>query len=597
MSGPGSSKVSRRRFLRMAGIATGAVILAGCGGEKPTSGPPPTVKPTSAPVAEATSAPTLEATPAVAECKMDWNPTTPPFDKYSPEVEIAVPFESGQEFAYETDSFTNSPMYNRIVELLGIRYTVAWEAPRAEYYRRLNTDLAAGTLPDAFRCKNSALATFIDPGAVEDITELWDAVGSDLAKAKKGYPDGPIWRDVRRDGRVFGIAYLEDGYGSDSLTYIRQDWLDKLGLKAPSTLDEMTQVAREFKKAGLCEFPIAICSYLVTWDFGVDPVFGAFGVVPAGYDPGYWLKGDDGKLRYSSLEPGAREALAVLNTWYKEELINPDFVNQDESGPNDAFMAGQVGIAFQPPGGSRWNVPDLYSAFPEAKIAIIPNPAGPTGKRGRAGTPLNGNAVLFRKGVDPIKIEALIKHINWQIEMHVNFEKYQQYGEYLNGAAFFKGYEWDFDEQCNMVPGKTPGGGEWSTVRNLVGAYRGATYPDYVIDCYKPMATWFDMDPSQLNMAQRFIISDPTARREIEYYNIAFSTRDEIIPNAFQGPRTPAINEVLTDLLDYERTAFLEFITGSRPLDAFEAFCQEWLDRGGQVFTDEVNKWAAEKAV
>jgi putative aldouronate transport system substrate-binding protein len=356
----------------------------------------------------------------------------------------------------------------------------------------------------------------------------------------------------------------------------------------------MTEVARAFKSAGVCEFPIAICNYLVTWDYGVDPVFGAFGVVPAGYDPGYWLKGDDGKLRYSSLEPGAKDALAVLNTWFNEELINPDFVNQDESGPNDAFMAGQVGIAFQPSGGSRWNVPDLYSAYPEAKISIIPNPAGPTGKRGRAGTPLNGNAVFFRKGVDPAKIEALIKHVNWQVEMHANFEQYQQYGEYLNGAAFFKGYEWDLDEACNMIPGLTPGGGEWSTVRDIVGAYRGPSYPDYVIDCYKPMAKWFDMDQSQLNMAQRFLTSDPTAQREIEYYNIAFSTRDENIPNAFQGARTAAINEVLTDLLDYERGAFLEFITGSRSLDAFGEFVQEWLDRGGQVFTDEVNQWAAE---
>jgi putative aldouronate transport system substrate-binding protein len=446
MSGMASPKVSRRRFFKMAGIATGAVVLAGCGGEKPTSVPPPAQEPTTAPVAEPTTAPAPEATAVPTGCTIDWNPTTPSFDKYSPEVEIAVPFESGQEFAFETDTITNSPMYNRIVDQLGIRYTVAWEAPRSEYYTRLNTDLAAGTLPDAFRCKSSALSTFIDPGAVEDITELWDSLGSDLAKEKKGYPDGPIWRNVKRDGRIFGIAYFEDGYGSDSIAYIRQDWLDQLGLQAPSTLDEMTEVARAFKSAGVCEFPIAICNYLVTWDYGVDPVFGAFGVVPAGYDPGYWLKGDDGKLRYSSLEPGAKDALAVLNTWFNEELINPDFVNQDESGPNDAFMAGQVGIAFQPSGGSRWNVPDLYSAYPEAKISIIPNPAGPTGKRGRAGTPLNGNAVFFRKGVDPAKIEALIKHVNWQVEMHANFEQYQQYGEYLNGAAFFQGYEWDLDE-------------------------------------------------------------------------------------------------------------------------------------------------------
>lgn len=572
------------------------LIVSGCTPQAATETPVVEVPVAETPVAETTAVTDVAATeaPVAGECKPDWNPTYPEFTKFDPAVEISVPFGTDYSFALEGDDITNNPMYNRLVELLGIKYTVAWQADGNDVYTRLNNDLAAGTLPDAFRVKNSKLSTYIDAGAVEDITDLWDKFASDLVKQKKGYPGSMLWMDVTRDGRIYGIAFKEDGYGDDSLTYIRQDWLDQLGLKAPTTLDELTQVAREFKKAGLSEFPIAANMNLVTWDWSLDPVFGAYGVIPAsGGAPGYWIKNDDGTLGYSSVNPNAKDALKVLNTWYTEGLINPDFVNMDESAAGDAFTAGQVGIGFQPWWGGHANVMDLYAAFPDAKISVIPNPMGPDGKSGRAGTTPRGGAILFRKGIDPIKVEAIIKQINWQVEMHANWEKYQQYGEWLQGAGYFKGYEWDLDENCNMVQGALPGT-EWMYARDFVGGYRGSSYPDYVADTFGSMANWQKADPASLNMAQQFILNDPTTLRDIEYYNKAYESRGEIIDNAFKGSNTDKINEVLSDLLDFERTSYIEFVTGARSLDTFDAFVTEWMDRGGNVYTEEVNRWAAE---
>jgi putative aldouronate transport system substrate-binding protein len=273
-------------------------------------------------------------------------------------------------------------------------------------------------------------------------------------------------------------------------------------------------------------------------------------------------------------------------------LIDPDFINQDETAANDNFVAGKSGLVFQPWWAAHANIIDLYAAFPEAKISIIANPKGPEGKSGRAETSQNGNAMLFRKGVDPKIIEAVIKQINWQTEMHVNWDKYQQYGEYSLGAGWFKGYEWDFDADCKMVLGKVPGG-EWTLAKDLVGGYRGMSYPDYPLDTFSTMATWMKADPATLNMSQKFIISDPTVQRDIEYYNFAANTRAERIENQFKGRNTEAINAVLPDLLDFEKSTYLEFITGARALDTFDQFVKEWLERGGQTYTDEVNKWAS----
>lgn len=182
--------------------------------------------------------------------------------------------------------------------------------------------------------------------------------------------------------------------------------------------------------------------------------------------------------------------------------------------------------------------------------------------------------------------------MNWQIEMHANWEKYQQYGEYSFGAGFFQGYEWDFDADCNLVAGKIPGG-EWTLGKDLIGGYRGMTYPDYPVDTFVSMAAWMKADPATLNMAQQFIIADPAVQRDIEYYNTAVDSRGEVIENQFKGRNTEAINAVLPDLLDFEKSAFLEFITGARSLDSFDQFVSEWFERGGQTYTDEVNAWAA----
>ncbi len=591
MSGKNHRMNRRNFFAILLGVCLFAQILAGC---TPAS---PTAVPTTQPVVPTATEEVVivEATPTAEEpagCQVDWNPTYPAAEKFDPPVVISVPFGTDYSFMLEGEEITNNPMYNRLVEQLGIQYTVAWQADGNDVYTRLNNDMAAGTLPDAFRVKNSKLSTYIDAGAVEDITDLWNTYASDLVKEKKGYPDSLMWLDVSRDGRIYGIAFKEDGYGDDSLLYIRQDWLDQLGLPTPTTIDELTETARAFKAAGMAEFPIAANVNLVTWDWSLDPVFGAYGVIPAnGGGPGYWLEGEDGSLHYSAIDPRAKDALTVLNTWYTEGLINPDFINMDESGANDAFIAGQVGIGFQPWWGGHANVMDLYAAFPDAKISVISNPKGPDGTSGRAGTSLRVGAILFRKGVDPKIVEAVIKQINWQVEMHANWDQYQQYGEWLNAAGYFKGYEWDLDENCNVVAGAIPGT-EWMYARDFVGGYRGSSYPDYVADAFKTMAEWQAADPATLNMAQNYILNDPTTQRDIEYYNIAYATRDEVIQNAFRGRNTDAINEVLSDLLDFERTAFIEFVTGARSLDTFDQFVTEWLDRGGQVYTDEVNAWA-----
>ena len=143
-----------------------------------------------------------------------------------------------------------------------------------------------------------------------------------------------------------------------------------------------------------------------------------------------------------------------------------------------------------------------------------------------------------------------------------------------------------------MVLGLMPDG-EWLYQQDLLWGYRGGTYPDWQAEIFQDIAAWMEMDESQLNMAQKFILGLRAKMDNITYYNYAFETLDDVIPQSFLGADTEAITAVKTDLTDLESTAFLEFITGARSLDDFDTFVQDWKDRGGDTYTQEVNTWAA----
>lgn len=607
---PSKSYLNRRDFLKMVGVASGALVFSGCKSEEPAPTLKPTVPPTEpAVVAKATSTTGVVAleptatpvppvvvgpTPDVNGCVPDWTTTYPPFNKYDPPLTVNIPFRT-MTFQYEGETFDNNPSHNLILDKLGIDYQASYEVPGSEYYTRLNNDLAAGTLPDVFRVGSSRLGQFINIGAVEDITDIFEATASDLVKQLKGYPDSSIWNAVKKDGRIFGVAYLEDGFASDSLGFIRTDWLEQVGMESPKTLDELTAVARAIQQKGLCQFPIAMNQELVTWQCSVDPIIGAFGAMSGmGSGSVWWLKNPDGTLRYGSLDPGVKSALTVLNQWFVEGLVDTDFINKDASASGDGVLAGQHGIFFAPWWIGQGLLPDVFAGFPGSKVDLIPAPTGPDGKKGRGGTQLVGNALIFRSGIDPKIVEASIQQLNWHTEMHVNWDKYQAYGEAFQGAFFFRGYEWDLDPQCNMVMGPIPDS-EWRYQQDLMWNYRGVTYPDYQIPVFQKMAEWQKEDPAKLNSAQKFIVGLQAKQDNMRFFNYAVETREDIIKNEFLGANTEAIANVLSDLQDYEKTTFLEIITGSRPLDDFETFIQEWTDRGGNTYTEEVNNWYSQQ--
>jgi putative aldouronate transport system substrate-binding protein len=581
-------KLTRRELLKLMGTAAGASALSALVSCR--SAPPNTASlPASTPVAEqATAAPASPTQETVLvdiedlqKCEVDWNTRMPPVPKkYDPPVEIAIEFERFPEYP-DGDSSTNHPKYNWIKENMGIVYTVHWHADRDTevFTQKRNADIASGTLADRMGVGGTQLADMIANDAVAEIREIWEATASPLVKEKRRYPDGDNWIPVWRGDKLYGVPFQWGGDGNvDSIGWIRKDWLDKVGLGVPDTLEDIDRVLRAWKDAGLCAYGLNAANSPFTWNHRLDVFFGAFGHMPT-----TWRDFGDGKLVYDSLHPDNKKALELLRDWYAEGFMHPDFYTYAPWDANTVYTDQSTGLTYCPwwMNGTMRSIEETYEG---AEVVNCQAPRGPDGLRGRVMTNTIGNAIVYRAGLDPIKIEATINELNWHTELLVNGpEKYDAYGQGL----VLEGYDYEWDENCELVAGKYATNG---LNRSIGWNFDFLAYPDSIKDGNVPLLKWAAMDPSQLNKYQRFLISDPATITGAEVYQQVMDTMDMAIGTKWIGVPTERMVRLSPDMPN-EDQMYISIITGNAGMDMWDQWEEDWHAMGGDEIAEDINAW------
>jgi putative aldouronate transport system substrate-binding protein len=131
---------------------------------------------------------------------------------------------------------------------------------------------------------------------------------------------------------------------------IRSDWLKNTGSEIPKTLQEYEDVFRKFRnddpdKNGKKDTYALSMPSDFNKELWFHPIFGAFGTNP------FMWHNRDGKLVYGFTENGTKEGLKLLSKWYKEGLIDPEFITDKHrtNSNNDIaykFSAGKIGFLY-----------------------------------------------------------------------------------------------------------------------------------------------------------------------------------------------------------------------------------------------------------
>lgn len=176
-------------------------------------------------------------------------------------------------------------------------------------------------------------------GYVEDykseLTNLWNWLGETNMYWDKDPVDGTIWA-------IEGKLAVNNRIN----TFVRKDWLDTLGIQAPTTTEEfeaMLLAFEENKDTLLGADADKMIPYSVSFDVGwrAATLIESF-IDPDITDKELYINGyDDRKLTQN----GTKEAVRLLNKWYNQGLMWDNFAlySSGDSTEDDMIKAGYVG--------------------------------------------------------------------------------------------------------------------------------------------------------------------------------------------------------------------------------------------------------------
>lgn len=263
--------------------------------------------------------------------------------------------------------------------------------PEADYQTKKNLLLASGDLPDAFYAagfSDSDLNKYSKDGTIIDLTDLIDKYMPNVKKLLEKQPDLKKFI-TSPDGKIYSLPVGEEmGSGKGSIGadpyfyFINKKWLDKLGLKVPTTLDELHTALLAFKNNDLNgngkndETPM---KYIEDWwcaDIG--NFFGSFGMP----DPNDHLIVRDGKVIYTAAQSEYKEAIKYFSKWVQEGLIDKTSFTETKTA-DSLFAKGKT--PDQTLGSFIWWEETEIVGTDRSKDYVLVGPLkGPNGKQGVA---------------------------------------------------------------------------------------------------------------------------------------------------------------------------------------------------------------------
>lgn len=221
------------------------------------------------------------------------------------------------------------------------------KVPRWTEVEEINNLLAAQKAPDiCLTYSYPTIQTYADMGGVMDLSDLleeykdltpnlWNWLGETNIYWNQDPVDGTIWAIEGKRAETERIA-----------TFVRQDWLDALGLEAPTTTEEFEAMLYAFKERA-SELPVDDASKVIPFSTSYDIGWRCSPIIESFIDPEisereYYINGFDDRM---VTQNGVKEAVRLVNKWYNDGLLWNNFAlyGSGDTTEDDNMKAGYVG--------------------------------------------------------------------------------------------------------------------------------------------------------------------------------------------------------------------------------------------------------------
>lgn len=489
--------------------------------------------------------------------------------------------------SYEDNSYTRF-----LKDDLNIEVVYDWVASSSDFGEKMNLCIGSGTIPELMNVNATQYRALLKYDMIQPLDQYFDDYASD---ALKGYVESggeELKKYISNDkGEMMAIPAPNITAGGINEMWIRQDWLDNLGLEVPRTWDEMAAVAEAFVTQdpdgngeadtigilgpGNSDHMNAIGGN----QFGLDPLFSSFQSYPQ-----YWLQDEDGTVKYGSIQPETRTALEKIQKLYTDKLIDTEMLVRNNC--QEAILSGKVGIFFGP-WWIGYTVSDATLAG-EADWRAYFTPLSEDGKYyTHMPDPTSTYVVVSKSCKNP---EAAIKIINYLIAYGKDWvadgtsaklevsQFYPLWNVYENADEIEVSTETLEKYLAGEITMDDVDFSQHKLLKNdmeVVTELKKEPYDDFSLDKWN-----LDSDLAKINLPR--LVSLLVGGNPL--------VNDKYIPvyNAYSG-QTETMQAKWANLKKMEEETFAKIIMGKADISEFDTFVENWKNQGGDQILKEIN--------
>ena len=525
-----------------------------------------------------------------AEHTQEWKTAeTTPFGRYPEEVIYTLGKMTGMNNSNlpKGDTYEDNGYTRYLKKQLNIQNKDVFEAGENDNYQEtVSMTIASRELPDVMVVNDmDMLQLLVDNDLIEDLTQVYEDCTSSRIKDIYNSYGSEILDNVTFDGKLMALpeTNIDDG---PSLCWLRKDWMDKLGLDAPETVEDVENIVHEFVQKdpggnGKGETVGLVCDDELTggcgysYEYQNDIIFASFGAFPK-----QWIYNKDGEVVYGSVQNEAKAALGKLRKMYQQGTLDNNFLMRESSNIIELIVSGKCGSFFGP-----WWSPNnpLMSAMqknPNAEWQPYLIQTDKDGQTSFASQNPNDKYVVVRKGYKHPEIvmkivSVLFDDLRYDEEDVREMERYYQ--DNVDPTARPLAINVDYKDALMRCYDSLKDAIQGRKKLEDLGLLEGA----YYISCSKYL------DRKKDTSAQKSWEDWAAYASRMTACSVLRKGQTRQVKSLFFG-ETKTMKSNWWRLEELEKKVYLEIVTGQKPLSYFDEFVKEWNRQGGEKIRGEV---------
>lgn len=411
---------------------------------------------------------------------------------------------------------------------------------------KLNLLMANKEPYDFMKLQPAQFAKLVAAGALEPLDEYLNKYGANLKNAIS--PES--WNAAKVNGKIYGIPESGSGVIVNQLLAVRQDWMDELGLKAPTNADELYNVLKTIKEKKNV-IPLTIWKTTGVMDI-MDTLGGMFGITTD------W-KNQGGKLVHQVEDPNMKEFLNYMAKLYKEGLIDSEWGLNTVDKSIEKVVSGKAAMMPIPYYLAPNVINPLTKNFPTAKLTVLPVLKD---KNGKAEVKAIGTSVGWFIGVPKFSAnkEHTIKYLDLKMKPDI----------FKESAIGIEGVHHTFKDG-NYAPILPKFNDDYANGSNYMTGVDEKNYPNY----------WKARVRKDENVAKIF--------ESIQANSKGIMVTDPLAA----APPIDAIAKNTQKLTKLTGDTFVKYISGAEPVSNYDNYLKQWKADGGDEMVKAANEWYA----